>query len=240
MEFKFFDSFSEIDTDFVFSILIRILGEPSCNNRRQRTPIQTLTAESSFEHYQNPPDYSTIIANDLIATTNNENVNQSTQNPNMGPRVTFNNETTRHPLNHSRRHTTTNFPCQKSLEKIDSFSSTMPRRQNTGPSSISNERTNFQNLTASDVAQLLRSTQITSITATETPPIDSEHNVVSFVSPTSIENSMFVIESNSLNNNSDSGQEHEDFSLTRSVEELVLNEIPIGESNAAASFCDKD
>lgn len=219
------------------------MGEPSCNNRRQRAPIQTLTAESSFEHYHNPPDYSTIVANDLIATTTNENVNQSTQNPNAVPRVTFNNETTHHPLNHSRRHTTTNFPCQKSLEKIDSFSSTMPRRQiTTGPSSISNERTNFHNLTANDVAQLLRSTQITSINgATETPPIDNEHNVDSFISPTNIEHSMFVIESNSLNNNnSDSGQEHEDFSLTRSIEELVLNEVPIGESNAAASFCDKD
>lgn len=217
------------------------MGEPSCNNRRQRAPIQIHTAESSFENYQNPPDYSTIVANDLTATTNNESINQSTQNPNVGPRVTFSNETvTRHSLNHSRRHTTTNFPCQKSLEKIDSFSSTMPRRQINGPSSISIERANFHNLTANDVAQLLRSTQITSTTATETPSMDNEHNVDSFVSPATIENSMFVIESNSLNNNSDSGQEHEDFSLTRSVEELVLNEIPIGESNAAASFCDKD
>lgn len=147
----------------------------------------------------------------------------------MGPRVLFNSETYRHQLNHSRRHTTTNFPCQKSIEKIDSFSSTMPRRQSTtGPSSIINER--FLNLTANDVAQLLRSTQNAQ---------QSEHDVNS-LSPSSIDNSMFVIESNSLNMNSDSGQEHEDFSLTRSVEELVLNEIPVGESNAAASFCDKD
>lgn len=205
------------------------MGEPSGNNRRHRAAIQTHTLESSFEHYQNPPDYSTIVASDLNPTPNMEIANQSSQNSNngIGPRPLFNSETYRHQLNHSRRHTTTNFPCPKSLEKIDTSSLTMPRRQATGPSSITNER--FQHLTAHDVAQLLRSTQNAQ---------QIEHDSLA---PSSVDNSLFVIESNSLNNhNSDSGQEHEDFSLTRSVEELVLNEIPVGESNAAASFCDKD
>lgn len=194
-------------------------------------------AESSFDHYQNPPDYSTIVPSDLTINTDIHNISEPSQNSNndsdnssnggMGPRVLFNSDTYRHQSNHSRRHTTTNFPCQKALEKIDSFSSTMPRRQTTGPPNLSIERSNFRNLTAHDVAQLLRSTR-------NAQQLDG-----------SFAPSIFVVESNSLTNSiSESGpdpeQEQEDFSLTRSVEELVLNEIPVGESNAAATFCDKD
>lgn len=108
----------------------------------------------------------------------------------------------------------------------------MPRRQSTAISSTSNERCNFRNLTAHDVAQLLRSTTQ-----------NTQHNEsLSDTSPHSIDNTTFPIDSVCIINSDDRcdiGQEHEDYSLTRSVEELVLNEVPVGESSAAATFCDK-
>lgn len=207
------------------------MGDPNCNNRRQRAPLPTHTIESSFD--QNPPEYSTIIS---AATTSNhhdhiDGMNSSeVDSSEFGPRVLFNSETYRHQIINPRRHTTTNFPSQKSLEKMDSFSLTMPRRQTTAISSTSNERCNFQNLTAHDVAQLLRSTQ-------------NAQQIDDTLDPSSIDSSTFPIGTDlNLNNNhcDDIGQEHEDFSLTRSVEELVLNEVPIGESSAAATFCDKN
>lgn len=155
----------------------------------------------------------------------------------FGPRILFNSETYRHQIVNPRRHTTTNFPSQKSLEKMDSFSLTMPRRQNTAISSISNERCNFRNLTANDVAQLLRSTQ-----NTQQPHSLNDLNPDA-LAPSSIDSSIFPIDSDCviINDHSDDiGQEQEDFSLTRSVEELVLNEVPIGESSAAATLCDKN
>lgn len=206
----------------------RILGEPNCNNRRQRAPLPTHTVESSFD--QNPPEYSTIITAGLATTSNHEHADQlnltSVDGNEFGPRVLFNSETYRHQIVNTRRHTTTNFPSQKSLEKMDSFSLTMPRRQSTAISSISNERCNFRNLTANDVAQLLRSTQNTNENADALGSIDS---------------STYPIDSDCgiINDPSDIGQEQEDFSLTRSVEELVLNEMPVGESSAAATYCDK-
>lgn len=211
------------------------MGEPTCNNRRQRAPLPTHTTESSFD--QNPPEYSTIIS---AATTSNhhdhiDGVNSTEiDNNEFGPRVLFNSETYRHQIINPRRHTTTNFPSQKSLEKMDSFSLTMPRRQNTAISSTSTERCNFRNLTAHDVAQLLRSTQ--------NAQLSQNDQMIDTLAPSSIDSSTFPIGSDlndSLNNEHDIGQEHEDFSLTRSVEELVLNEVPIGESSAAANFCDK-
>lgn len=209
----------------------RILGEPNCNNRRQRVALQTV--ESSFD--QSPPEYSTIISSNLATTSNRDHLDRmdpsAPDNNEYGTRAVFNDETYRHQISNSRRHTTTNFPSQKSLEKMDSFSLTMPRRQSTVISSTPNERCNFRNLTAHDVAQLLRSTQSTQC---------NEHNTGT-LAPSSIDNSTFPIHSDfSINNDhSDIGQEQEDYSLTRSVEELVLNEVPIGESSAAASFCDK-
>lgn len=109
----------------------------------------------------------------------------------------------------------------------------MPRRQNTAISSTSNDRCNFRNLTAHDVAQLLRSTQ-------NTQQAHDEHDPDT-LAPNSIDSSTFPIESDCAitNDHSIIGQDQEDFSLTRSVEELVLNEVPVGESNAAATFCDK-
>lgn len=200
------------------------MGEPNCNNRRQRVALQTV--ESSFD--QNPPEYSTIISSGLATTSNHDS--STTQNNDYGPTV-FNNDTYRHHITNTRRHTTTNFPSPKSLKKMDSFSLTMPRRQSTAISSTTNERCNFRNLTAHDVAQLLRSTTQ-----------NAQHNEPnSDISPHSIDNSSFPIDSVCIMNSDrcDIGQEHEDYSLTRSVEELVLNEVPIGESSAAATFCDK-
>lgn len=237
------------------------MGEQS-NNRRQRAPIQTHTAESAFDQYQNPPDYSTIMTTDLAATSNENQTNPAYNLQNspssinqeqineFGPRILFNSEIYRHqiinPRQVNRRNTTTNFPSQKSLEKIDSFSLTMPRRQTaTTPSTLATERCDFRNLTANDVAQLLRSTQHTQITQI----IHNNHHIDGFI-PTNIDSSTYQIDTDStINNNninsSDSGQEQEDFSLTRSVEELVLNEVPpnrssfIGETNEAATYCDK-
>lgn len=224
----------KINICLIFFCIYRILGEPNCNNRRQRVALQTV--ESSFD--QNPPEYSTIIPSGIATTSNRDSLDgmDSTAPDNdnaneLGPPAIFNNETYRHQLANTRRHTTTNFPSQKSLEKMDSFSLTMPRRQSTVISSTPNERCNFRNLTAHDVAQLLRSTQSTQ---------RNEHNTDTTLVSNAIDNS-FPIHSDCVLNNdhSDIGQEHEDYSLTRSVEELVLNEVPVGESSAAASFCDK-
>lgn len=228
------------------------MGEPNCNSRRQRAALQTV--ESSFD--QNPPEYSTIVSTSLANTafTNTTpNLEQNgptapdTNEYNHTPSHTTinNNDTYRHHHNHQisnvRRHTTTNFPSQKSLEKMDSFSSTMPRRQNLAISSTStNDRCNFRNLTAHDVAQLLRSTPNTQLIRSDT--------ISDPLAPSSIDSSSFPIDSDHCvtisttmddNNLHGNGHEQEDFSLTRSVEELILNEVPIGESNAAATFCDK-
>lgn len=207
------------------------MGEPNCNNRRQRAALPTHTVESSFD--QNPPEYSTIIS--AATTSNHEHADQldtSTMDSNeFGPRVLFNSETYRHQIVNTRRHTTTNFPSQKSLEKMDSFSLTMPRRQAAVISSTTpNERCNFRNLTAQDVAQLLRSRQ------NQQSSMD-DHMLADTLAPNSIDSTTFTIDSN--DHNTDIGQEQEDYSLTRSVEELVLNEVPIGESSAAATLCDK-
>lgn len=241
-----------------FNLNFRILGEPNCNGRRQRAALQTV--ESSFD--QNPPEYSTIVSTSLAITSTTPNHDHLEQiGTNTAPDTNDYNHTSshntinrsdtyrpqhqhhpHHQISNSRRHTTTNFPSQKSLEKMDSFSSTMPRRQNPAISSTStNERCNFRNLTAHDVAQLLRSTP-----NTNTQLIRSEPNSEP-LSPSSIDSSSFPIDSDhcvtisatlgdSLHG---SGHEQEDYSLTRSVEELILNEVPIGESNAAATFCDK-
>lgn len=215
------------------------MGEPNCNNRRQRAPLPAHTVESTFD--QNPPEYSTIIAAVAVAatTSNHDHVDgmntSSLDDSEFGPRILFNSETYRHQMVNPRRHTTTNFPSQKSLEKMDSFSLTMPRRQSTVVSSTSSERCNFQSLTAHDVAQLLRSTQNTQQLQF---PHENDH-IPDALAPNSIDSFPIAITIDLNNEHTDIGQEHEDFSLTRSVEELVLNEVPIGESSAAATFCDK-
>lgn len=159
----------------------------------------------------------------------------------FGPRVLFNSETYRHQIVNTRRHTTTNFPSQKSLEKMDmTMTLTMPRRQTTAISSTSNERCNFRNLTAHDVAQLLRSTP------NAHQSLDNDQMVDDTLAPSSIDSATFPIGGvdmsviNINDQSDDLGQENEDFSITRSVEELVLNEVPVGESSAAADFCDKN
>lgn len=217
-------------------IIRRILGEPNSNGRRQRAALQTI--ESSFD--QNPPEYSTIVSANLTtaAITNPTPIHDhfeqfgttppGTNDYNLTPSLNTINSAGgnyRHQqISNTRRHTTTNFPSQKSLEKMDSFSSTMPRRQSPAiSSSSSNDRCNFRNLTANDVAQLLRSTPNTQLIRSET-------------NSDSIDSSSFPIDSDNLHG---SIHEQEDYSITRSVEELILNEVPIGESNAAATFCDK-
>lgn len=215
----------------IFICFYRILGEPNSNGRRQRAALQTI--ESSFD--QNPPEYSTIVSTNLTTTahTNTAPIHDhfeqigttasEANDYNITPALnTISSGNYRHHQHHqisnTRRHTTTNFPSQKTLEKMDSFSSTMPRRQSPAISSTSsNDRSNFRNLTANDVAQLLRSTPNTQLIRSET-------------NSDSIDSSSYPI---------DSGHEQEDYSITRSVEELILNEVPIGESNAAATFCDK-
>lgn len=222
----------------------RILGEPNCNVRRQRAALQTV--ELSFE---NPPEYSTIVPNTNLATITIPNTtphhDHHEQNANemqlMNAPSHYRHHHQNHQSSHNRRHTTTNFPPQKSMEKMDSFSSTMPRRQNLATiSSISaNERCNFRNLTAHDVAQLLRSTPNTQLIRSETnleplpppPSINSEQHCVNRSATLNIDD---VDHSHGNEQN-----EQEDFSLTRSVEELILNEVPMSESNAAATFCDK-
>lgn len=186
------------------------MGEPSGNNRRQRAAIQT-TIESSFNHSAYPPDYSSVLTADMATSSNAPN----DDNGEYGPRILINSETYRH---QTRRHTTTNFPSNfPSLEKIDSFSSTMPRRSVVPVKPSSNEQ-RYLNLTANDVAQLLRATQQNSM----------ESQTTTFhLSP---DNQVTTCDTN------------EDYSLTRSVEELVLNEMPPGESAAAAAnsdLCDK-
>lgn len=235
---RYFDAIFKFPIFFQFStwfFFLRILGDPNCNNNhRQRAALPTHTVESSFD--QNPPEYSTIMSIGLATTSDQDHVDSSAMDSNeFGPRVLFNSETYRHQIVNTRRHTTTNFPSQKSLEKMDSFSLTMPRRQNTAISSISNERTHFRNLTAHDVAQLLRSNAQQPHSLNDLNP--------DALAPSSLDSSIFPIHSDCIINsdhNSDIGQEQEDFSLTRSVEELVLNEVPIGESNAAATLCDKN
>lgn len=212
-----------------FSIFCRILGEPSGNNRRQRAPIQTHTIESSFNHnpYQNPPDYSTIA--DMA--TSSSAASNATYNPidvnNLmhSPRVLINTEVIRSHHN-NRRHTTTNFPTSKSLEKIDSFSSTMPRRStviaNATDGTANPNESRYLHLTASDVAQLLRSTTNQQYEQINTDSLASNNH----------ETMQFPANNDGMNNTCDT---NEDYSLTRSVEELVLNEMPIGESNADAA-----
>lgn len=235
------------------------MGEPNCNNRRQRAALQTV--ESSFD--QSPPEYSTIVSTSSVPTSTTPNHDNLEQNdtsttldehtpPHINRSDTYriphpnhhhHHHHQHHQISNARRHTTTNFPSQKSLEKVDSFSSTMPRRQNpTISSTLTNDR-NFRNLTAHDVAQLLRSTP-----NTNTQLIRSDEHLEP-LSPSSIDSSSFPIDSDhsvsisatTMGNDNlhGNGHEQEDYSLTRSVEELILNEVPIGESNAAATFCDK-
>lgn len=243
----------------------RILGDPNCHVRRERAALQTV--ESSFDHNQNPPDYSTIVSTSNLATTamtntspnhdhHEPNANTASQtnvydNSHAPPRATHIssnniNETCPHHQTHQisnvRRHTTTNFPPQKSLEKMDSFSSTMPRRQN--PAAISsaspNERHNFnfRNLTAHDVAQLLRSTPNAQLIRSETN-LDPLPPTTANSERCADRNTGLSIADDDDDLHSNGQQEQEDFSFTRSVEELILNEVPVGESNAAATFCDK-
>lgn len=219
-----------------------MLGEQS-TVRRQRAPLQTNTAECSFDQYQNPPDYTTIVATETSQSIENQatpiyslqhdsalthiqnTTNEHCLNNNEHPITVSPIHRSNRPVN--RRYTTTNFPCQKPLEKIDSFSSTMPRRQPAnGPQSILNDRTDFRHLTAQDVAQLLRSTQRT----TSNVParvVTATHQTID----------MDTVDVGNA--------DQEDYSLTRSIEELVLNEVPpnrasyIDPSNESTTYCDK-
>lgn len=192
------------------------MGEPSssCNNRRPTlTQVYANTMESSMDDHQLPPSYSTVSRTDGVCRT--------TQTPNT---ITLNttNELNARPngrqinrhqsIDAHRRHTTTTFPSIEKIEKIDSFSSTIPRR----PGSATTNHIQLANchLTAQDVARLLRSTAPFqfSVQTPNAPAIDradSDSETVKF-------------------------DDQQNYSLTQSIEQLVLNEVPIGESTAAA------
>lgn len=103
----------------------------------------------------------------------------------------------------------------------------MPRRQpSSGPNSILGERPDFRHLTAQDVAQLLRSTHRTASNVPEHMVTTTQQNI-----------DMDTVDVGSA--------DQEDYSLTRSIEELVLNEVPpnrasyIDPSNESTTYCDK-
>lgn len=218
----------------------RLLGEQN-TVRRQRIPLQTNSPDCTVDHCQNPPEYTTIVTTEPSRTLANQpssiyslqpdsssqiqsaiNVNSNNNNiaeHNTGVAVQSN-----RPVN--RRYTTTNFPCQKPVQKIDSFSSTMPRRQAAADThSILSDRSDFRSMTANDVAQLLRST----------------HRTIPNVTAATIA----AIRPDTLYTADSSGPDQEDFSLTRSIEELVLNEVPpnrasyIDPITESTIYCDK-
>lgn len=199
------------------------MGEPSssCNNRRPTlTQVYANTMESSIDDHQLPPSYSTVSRTDGVCRTQTPNTitlnttNELNAQP-MGRQINRN-----HSIDAHRRHTTTIFPSIEKIEKTDSFSSTIPRR----PGSATTNQIQLANchLTAEDVARLLRSTApfqfsiqaptepIVGIVANEIDhQVDSDNDAVKF-------------------------DEQQNYSLTQSIEQLVLNEVPIGESTAAA------
>lgn len=200
------------------------MGEPSssCNNRRPTlSQVYANTMESSIDDHQLPPSYSTVSRTDAACRaqqTPNNTVTLNTTNelnarPN-GRQINRNQSNDSH-----RRHTTTTFPSIEKIEKIDSFSSTIPRR----PGSATTNAIQLANchLTAQDVARLLRSTAPFqfSLQAPSAPVSDDDDEV----------DHRTACDSDALK-----FDEQQNYSLTQSIEQLVLNEVPIGESTAAA------
>lgn len=202
----------------LFFVPIRIMGEPSGNNRRQALSNVLNIVESSFvgEH---PPAYTTIARPISARPALSISVNATTES-NARPQ----NNRRSH-----RRHTTTTFPSPQKKEKIESYSSsTIPRRPSSLTSANAFDQRN-DTLTAHDVARLLRSTA-----PIIEPPIESipTNNFTRQLSNSN--------EDNSLNDCVDMIDEQckldQNYSLTQSVEQLLLNEMPIGESTAVATY----
>lgn len=198
------------------------MGEPSssCNNNRRPTLTQVYanTMESSIDDHQLPPSYSTVSHTDGICHTQPPNTITLNTTNELNARPNGRQINRHQSIDAHRRHTTTTFPSIEKIEKTDSFSSTIPRR----PGSAATTAIQLANchLTAHDVARLLRSTAPFQFSIqTPSAPIgndnpdgdqvDCDSDVVKF-------------------------DEQQNYSLTQSIEQLVLNEVPIGESTAAA------
>lgn len=216
--------------------IFRILGEPSSNtNRRQRPSIQTQsTVESAPNHHnQLPPAYSTVLRPRQIASS--DVVDLASSN---GTTLTNDVDTTilhnrSHALEMQRRHTTTNIPTQSSLEKMESFSSTIPRR----PTQQSEHSCTNRSLTAHDVAQLLRPSanqfQFQRLEQALTDSLQQYHEHQQHQQQQGHQQQS-QSSSCSQDYSLDLNDDHQNELLNRSVEHLVANEAPIGESNAAA------
>lgn len=195
------------------------MGEPSssCNNRRPTlSQVYANTMESSIDDHQLPPSYSTVsrtqpsnaitlnTTNELNARSNGRQINRQQS------------------IDSHRRHTTTTFPSIEKIEKYDSFSSTIPRRPAPTPPNQIHLTNSY--LTAQDVARLLRSTAPFefAVQTPSAPPVNEiandnneEHRTDSSIDAMKLD-------------------EQQNYSLTQSIEHLVLNEMPIGESTAVA------
>lgn len=166
---------------------------------------------------ESPPAYSAISVLNTARPLNNNAINLETPN-NLNTRSLRNS-------NSHRRHTTTTFPSPIKTEKTDHFSLTMPRRPiNFAADDNTLEVINSNTLTAHDVARLLRSTAPLQFTV-EIPQSNFSANVS--------DRDRNVTENV---NNSEKFDDEQNYSLTRSIEHLVLNEAPIGQSTAAATF----
>lgn len=180
--------------------------------------------ESSIDDHQLPPSYSTVSRTDGVchAQTPNTITLNTTNELNARPNGR---QINRHQsIDAHRRHTTSTFPSIEKIEKADSFSSTIPRRPGSGTTNAI-QLANCH-LTAQDVARLLRSTAPFQFSIqTPTAPSVNDDDVDDF-------------DGIGLRVDCDSDtvkfDEQQNYSLTQSIEQLVLNEVPIGESTAAA------
>lgn len=173
-----------------------------------------------MDDHQLPPSYSTVSRTDGICHAQTPNTitlnttNELNARPNGRP-------INRHQsIDAHRRHTTTTFPSIEKIEKTDSFSSTIPRRPGTAaPNAI--QLANCH-LTAQDVARLLRSTAPFqfSVQMPTAPAADDFDGIGDHRADSDNDTVKF--------------DDQQNYSLTQSIEQLVLNEMPIGESTAAA------
>lgn len=166
--------------------------------------------QSSYDG-ESPPAYTAVSVVSTVRPENEICLNASCD---------LNTRSSRNAQSH-RRHTTTTFPSPIKTEKTDSFSLTMPRRSvNFAAGDDGLEVTDNGALTAQDVARLLRATAPLQFTV-ELPRADFD------------DRSRGVADSEA---NGEKFDDEHNYSLTRSIEELVLNEAPIGQSTAAATF----
>lgn len=210
------------------------MGEPSssCHNRRPTlTQVYANTMESSIDDHQLPPSYSTVSRIDGVCRTPPQNTITLNTTNELNARPNGRQINRHQSIDAHRRHTTTTFPSIEKIEKTDSFSSTIPRR----PGSATTNAIQLANchLTAQDVARLLRSTapfefsiQAPSIPDTDTATVDDYDDEVDHRADSDSDAVKF--------------DDQQNYSLTQSIEQLVLNEVPIGESTAAVAYINDD